>query len=60
MDDNELTIAQIDRMIEELELKKITLNVLSEQLDRLNNDLSAVRYIVGFMDKMSKDNNEEA
>jgi hypothetical protein len=54
MDQNKLTIAQIDALLEELELKKITLNVLNEQLDRLNTDLNTVKYLVDFMDRVTK------
>lgn len=54
MDQNKLTIAQIDALLEELELKKITLNVLNEQLERLNTDLKTVKYLVDFMDRANK------
>lgn len=60
MEEHELTIAQLDRMLEDLELKKITLQILSEQLDKLAADMNAVRYIVGFMDKMSRETDDEA
>jgi hypothetical protein len=54
MDQNKLTIAQIDALLEELELKKITLNVLNEQLERLNTDLKTVKYLVDFMDRVTE------
>lgn len=60
MEEHELTIAQLDRMLEDLELKKITLQILSEQLDKLAADMKAVKYIVGFMDKMSRETDDEA
>lgn len=54
MNEPELTIAQIDALLEELELKKITLTVLAEQLERLNTDLMSVKYLVRFMDQVTQ------
>lgn len=59
MDDKELTIAQIDRMLEELEMKKNTLTVLATELDKLNSDLASIKYLVEFMDRLSTRNEEE-
>ena len=54
MDKKKLTLAQIDALLEDLELKKITLNVLNEQLDALIGDLKGVRYLATFIEEASR------